>query len=412
MQLTSRGEERVARYWHFPRRDTVLGADHDYEDRFRELFFDAVESRIPTGVAAAYAFSGGIDSSSLIAAASRLGGAEAKAIALSVSFADPAWHGGRYDEGRYRQWVPGLGIDLIEVPAREALTMESIDHSLRSHEGPTGGIGVLMRQLLYREAANRGASVLVDGVDGDATVAYGHERLFALLVHAELKSWANEVRAIKQRLGPRRAIRAAVMNGIVSPMFWLRSRAGLRPRSYARSLVSRSLIGESETWDRLSRSPLPSPGDTRGAHIYDLTSGSLAFTIESCGMLAASFELDASHPFCDRRLVEFCVSLPQDQFFRDGISRSIQRRALADLLPREVVSRTDKGGLPPGFVAEGLRLFPLEDLASSGGGRAAEYVDAGRLRRAYAKWRRRPTVDLSYALYPVALLDRWLELQK
>src|SRR5207237_10308740 len=73
---------------------------------------------------------------------------------------------------------------------------------------------------------------------------------------------------------------------------------------------------------------------------------SLLFRIDSGnyrkGMLAG-WGLDHRDPMADRRLIEFCLSVPTDQFLRDGIQRSLARRALADRVPQEVLHTKDRG---------------------------------------------------------------------
>jgi len=48
-------------------------------------------------------------------------------------------------------------------------------------------------------------------------------------------------------------------------------------------------------------------------------------------------------PTADVRLVEFCLSLPEDQYLRDGVSRRLIRRAMADRLPVEVLHNRQRG---------------------------------------------------------------------
>jgi asparagine synthase (glutamine-hydrolysing) len=50
------------------------------------------------------------------------------------------------------------------------------------------------------------------------------------------------------------------------------------------------------------------------------------------------------YPYLDRTLVEFLTSIPNEQLLRPGERRSLMRRALADLLPREITARSTKAG--------------------------------------------------------------------
>jgi asparagine synthase (glutamine-hydrolysing) len=58
-------------------------------------------------------------------------------------------------------------------------------------------------------------------------------------------------------------------------------------------------------------------------------------------MLATQFPLEIRHPYLDKRLVNFCVSLPLEQKIRDGWLKSILRRSNIERIPSEV--RWSKG---------------------------------------------------------------------
>jgi asparagine synthase (glutamine-hydrolysing) len=53
--------------------------------------------------------------------------------------------------------------------------------------------------------------------------------------------------------------------------------------------------------------------------------------------------IDMRDPTADRRLVEFCLSVPTHEFHRGGVARSLARRALGDRLPAEVLGAKQRG---------------------------------------------------------------------
>ena len=61
--------------------------------------------------------------------------------------------------------------------------------------------------------------------------------------------------------------------------------------------------------------------------------------------VASAFGIEASHPFHDIRLVEFCLGLPWQLQTHHGWTKWILRRALEPLLPAEVIWRKDKDSL-------------------------------------------------------------------
>jgi asparagine synthase (glutamine-hydrolysing) len=48
------------------------------------------------------------------------------------------------------------------------------------------------------------------------------------------------------------------------------------------------------------------------------------------------------YPYLDRELVEFLASIPAEQLLRPGERRSLMRRALAHLVPKEILERKTK----------------------------------------------------------------------
>jgi asparagine synthase (glutamine-hydrolysing) len=75
------------------------------------------------------------------------------------------------------------------------------------------------------------------------------------------------------------------------------------------------------------------------------------------------------------RLVELCLSLPDDQKMRNGVTRSIQRRALAGIVPDVVLRRPDKGRINDAVL---VGLLRAERGRLDGGdlGRAGAFLEA------------------------------------
>jgi asparagine synthase (glutamine-hydrolysing) len=53
--------------------------------------------------------------------------------------------------------------------------------------------------------------------------------------------------------------------------------------------------------------------------------------------------VDIRDPTADRRLVEFCLSVPTELFLADGRPRALARLALADRLPKAVLDERNRG---------------------------------------------------------------------
>ena len=57
----------------------------------------------------------------------------------------------------------------------------------------------------------------------------------------------------------------------------------------------------------------------------------------------AMFGVQTRNPAGDARIVDFCLSVPEEQFQRDGMPRSLIRRAIQDRLPPEVLASRRRG---------------------------------------------------------------------
>jgi asparagine synthase (glutamine-hydrolysing) len=64
---------------------------------------------------------------------------------------------------------------------------------------------------------------------------------------------------------------------------------------------------------------------------------------------AAALGIEPRDPFLDLRVIEFCLSLPQEQLQHDGWPKIILRRATKDLLPDAVRWRVGKQHLGGDF---------------------------------------------------------------
>jgi asparagine synthase (glutamine-hydrolysing) len=59
----------------------------------------------------------------------------------------------------------------------------------------------------------------------------------------------------------------------------------------------------------------------------------------------ANFGIDIRTPAFDRRLVEFCIGIPEDQYLRKGRDRWLIRRAMQGRLPDVILTNKNSGEL-------------------------------------------------------------------
>jgi asparagine synthase (glutamine-hydrolysing) len=99
--------------------------------------------------------------------------------------------------------------------------------------------------------------------------------------------------------------------------------------------------------------------------------------------------VDYRDPTADRRLIEFCLNIPTEQFIADGRPRSMARRVLADRVPAEVLNERRRGyqtadwyeSLMTGRAELADWIVRLEDCPP-----ADVTIDLARLRRLVEDW--------------------------
>ena len=60
---------------------------------------------------------------------------------------------------------------------------------------------------------------------------------------------------------------------------------------------------------------------------------------------SAAFCVEARSPFMDKRLIEFCLSLPPQQKLKQGWTRYVMRQAMKTTLPSKIWKRPGKAGM-------------------------------------------------------------------
>lgn len=399
--LTLRDGKLSIRRWWSPRNVRPLrlrGGDAAYAEGYREHFIRAVRERMrvddPAELGAM--LSGGLDSSAIACVARDELRAQAAPPLPVISwiFSDAK----EADEREYQQAVLASG-------GMRALTLDSAtngaspwtDLELLLPDGPPYATNYYLNTEAAKLARSNGIRVLLDGLGGDVTVSRGRYRFIELFTRGRFLTLTHELRALAKRRGTSESLPKLFAAQVVAP---------LAPASLLRLL------------SRLRRRQYAAPRrffSVREEHIDQLESPFLAEGLELFDRVLTPFGIEGRYPFFDRRLAEYCLSLPADQKLADGYSRMVARRAMAGILPDEVRWRAGKGA--PGLHiitslrqhSEELDVFFARDLPL-----VERWIDVAALRRTYGELAAGRRVDLKDAirLWSAAVLGRWLRGQQ
>lgn len=342
----SREKTNIKYYWH-PKDITHirLPSDQDYVDMFLDIYTEAVRCRLRSCRPVGVMLSGGLDSGSIATLAARDLPKGQPLLAFS--------------------WRPKY--DVTDTVASERMGDESpfveelcayvgnIDVTFSRAEGfdPLAGIEQTLEILgqpayqdaasywllsLMNEARKRDTGTLLHGMWGNITVSWEGDRVKRSMGLLAERHWLTLMRKIKSSRKTNDSLWRAVVN-------LTKKRSGPKRTG---TTYSRGMIRSEAAHPILAAHPMTDPDLAalhRQAHqplrsIYNMfQSGSLGATSE----MGAAFGLELRTPMTDKRVVEFCLGIPRDQYARDGQDRLLIRRAMSGLMPEHILWNRRRG---------------------------------------------------------------------
>ena len=347
-------------------------------ERFAALFEDACDHRLISDVPVGTCLSGGLDSSAIVCVVDRLlgeghrAGSADRQLTFSARYDDR-----RHDEGTFIDAVvAATAVEPHEArPTAEGLALE-IDQLVRQQDEPFWSTSIYAQWLVFRSARENGVVVTLDGQGGDEVAGgYTHyfgPRLASLLRAARPIAFVQEAAALARRHPSQRA------------QLPIRIAAGLAPWRLREQLARRT---RRPTWVRGTGEAEPRdvygvPNDPLSAQIHrDLTLG-LRPLLRVADRNSMAHSVESRLPFLDYRLVEFGYSARPETKIRDGVTKTMLREGLRDVLPREGRDRHDKIGFstPEDTWFRGALLLLARDVLSSPSFQDRPWFDAARVR--------------------------------
>lgn len=342
----------IRRYWTLqPQPELKLENDEAYAQAFLKVFTEAVRSRLRSNGPVGSMLSGGMDSGSVVAVASRLLKAEGRNPLQTFSAVGPDRETCIETRTIHQSLtLPDLQPHLVNHAELEPWA-DDLQRLVEEESEPFDGHMTLPRAA-YLAAHRAGLRVVLDGVAGDVTLGAG-TLVPRLLRQGRWRQVWRELQGERRFWGPYLSIPRQLLSGLRSALApdWAR-----RARRHAQKLKRRlkpadgslinpafakriNLAARHAAFMDLSRPGWQEPARERvGAitHIY-LTVGR-----ERYDRVSAALAIEPRDPFMDLRVINFCLSLPASQLQFDGWPKMILRRAMAGLLPDSVRWRCGK----------------------------------------------------------------------
>ena len=333
--------------------DVRFTNDHDYVEAFKERLDGAVKASLRSCRPPCATITGGLDSSSIAVVAADILAVSGNRLNTFTAVPETGFTRedlpGRYnDETPYVRQIAKFNENIVpHFITQTGDIPEKIAELCRVTGEMAGHLNFLWGVDVYAAARSLGHDVMLGGDMGNTTMSYGGYGLFTeyLLKGRWLKLFS-ELRSSGYQW--RRHVRQGVIRPLIPASLFRRYkqwRGGQNPPWYNFSLLHPEFASQMEVIDRAARDnePFDAPPlrDARLGRIRDLQMESDVADLYA--KVRAIFRLDFRTPAFDRRVVEFCIGIPQDQYLRQGHDRWLIRRAMEGRLPDRVLNKKKWG---------------------------------------------------------------------
>lgn len=337
------GKKTVEKYWEFaPGKQISDLSEHEYDERFRNLLGQAVRRRLRGRGPLLAELSGGMDSSSIVCMADLVASNdELGATRLdTVSYFDnsePNWNEQPYfskvEEKRGRNGFH-VALDLtqdldalFQLEEFAATPAECARHSPRNQR---------IKDLV---GANRYVAIL-SGIGGDeftGGVPTPQPELADLLAGGRLFAFSGRLMA--WAVNQRRPWTHLLFDTVASflPRPWTTTTDARRPAGWLTPKFVRRYRPALDGYNRRIRAFGPRPSFQENLSALDVIRRQLA-----CSHTTSRVGFDMCYPYLDRDLLEFLFAVPRQQLVQPGRRRALMRRALAGIVPDEILTRKRK----------------------------------------------------------------------
>jgi asparagine synthase (glutamine-hydrolysing) len=220
-----------------------------------------------------------------------------------------------------------------------------------------------MDRALWEAARARGVRLILSGEGGDHMASYqGNNSLSRLIRQGK---WRKAFRLAQQLshvegkpLG--RILKSHIVKPLLPPWlayYYYRFKRGkeIKERPF-NSAVNPDLAAAYGITETMANRPRYTTPNYPARIVEKLKYGRLA--IEDQYIRMSHFQLNGVYPYFDKRIVEFCLGVPPEQFVAGGWKRSLIRRAMAGILPPAIQWRLDKNTYSPDFHRRLITVKP------------------------------------------------------
>ena len=332
--------------WYRPELNQLDANEPELEERFSELFDNAVKLRLNADVPVGTGLSGGLDSSSIVCHIKDL--IEQKKWNHPLKTFSSRFLNHALDEGDYIQSVVNQTMSNHEeiFPEGSGL-LDELEKFTWHHDEPVLTSAVYAQWCAYKLVSQFNVKVTLDGHGADEILG-GYKSFFRPLLFDHLKNlrlvdfFEESKNLTNMYKYPSR-----------TPYLWMLSSIfGSRTSLLFKSISGNKIINNK--WfkhiDDISDKRDPHEITNLNRKNFKDYSKDMLFKFSMPPQLqwadrnSMAFSVESRAPFLDYRLVEFCLSLPNEYKLGGGLNKIILRNTLGNKLPSKVTKRKYKQG--------------------------------------------------------------------
>lgn len=338
----SNNEISLEKYWDIdPEKQDKHISEADALEQFDHLFSIAVKRRLRSDVPIGTSLSGGLDSSSVIAAASVH--TNSPATAFTATF-----KGFEKDESEFAKLVvEQFQLQHYTTDISGDGLLEDWKQLCYHQEAPFGSASIYAQYKVYELAKQHGIKVLLDGQGADETLA-GYHKYFKwywqeLFRNRKLRK-SNEIKAAKE-LGINEQFDYRNMIAAYFPDF---ATIVLENRYLLRAIKHEDLTKEFvQLQSKEAYYTVPQRFTLNNALHFNTCIHGLEELLKYADRNAMAHGREVRLPFLSHELVEFVFTLPPEFKIRNSRTKWILRETMKNKLSESIVWRKDKVGFEP-----------------------------------------------------------------
>ncbi len=345
LKYNTRSNELVLeKYWDIdPEKQHKKITDSEATEQFNHFFTTSVKRRLRSDVAIGTSLSGGLDSSSIVAAAAPFTTHGSPLTSFTGVFP-----GFEKDELEFSKQVTNkFNLQQFTASISADEMMNDWETLCYHQEEPFGSASIYAQYKVYELAKQHNVKVLLDGQGGDETLAGYHkyykwywQELFRnrkLFRSNELKA-AREIN-VQERFGFKNMI-AAYFPGFAT--------VTLENQYLLKAIEHEGLTKDFvKLQSKEAYYTTPDHFTLNGALHFNACTHGLEELLRYADRNSMAHGREVRLPFLSHELVEFVFSLPANFKIRHGWTKWLLRETMKDKLPESIVWRQDKVGFEP-----------------------------------------------------------------